>query len=555
MVTGRATSKRMIGSIPMKESATIDRNSTEDGGGGAIFRRKASISEVVTEVSKPECYPPAWFASVFEFPFRVKNQVTGVFLPEATGWAMDSAGRGPLNQVGGYVGTAVLRMAIREAGCRDCRIRVGLKASSLLTFTSAVVGVATALVMPFVGAVVDHTSHRKLFGTLTALFTLIFTGLYMAISDSSGNWRFILLVDSLQSFFALIHATGSFAYLPDLSTNEEAIVRYTSSFGVRQYTMQLAFSIAALAFSFGLDRAIASSVQLARYASALAFGIGSILLFYSWIFLFRPRPALSKVPEGDTLWTTGFRQVKATTSTIVREYRALKWFMISILWSPEHGAGVILSIVISWLTAEAGFTGRDVAITNVVLVATSVPGAMLSRLIVRRIDVLNSYRLGLFCFGCIIAVTVTVVNGPGRRNAVFGLASAWGTILGWTYSSQRVLLCTLIPKGQELELMGLFTFLGQILGWLPPLLVTIMHERGITLRFSLLLEAGFCFLAVVCTMPMGDYKKATAFAAARSQEKLNEVSLAARRSTTTGTVIAFSTLSHQQAQNDDSSSV
>jgi MFS-type transporter involved in bile tolerance (Atg22 family) len=531
----------------------------------AAAARKASISEVATEANTSHCAPPSWLARIVEFPFRVKNPVTGVYLPEATAWAMDAAGRGPLNQVGSYVGTAILRLAIREAGCtantaRSCRLHggTGLKATSLLTLTSASVGVATAVLMPILGAVVDHTSHRKAVGALSAFCVVLCTGLYMTMSESANssstttsdgtNWRWVLTIDSFQSFFLILHATASFAYLPDLSTDEQAIVHYTSSFSVRQYSAQLVYSIAVLASALNRDRSIASSVRLARDASAMAFAIAAVLFLYSWTFLFRPRPALSKVPPGDSLLTTGFRQVKSTVVTIARDYKALKWFMISILWSPEHGAGVVQAIVVSWLISEVGFTGEDVSITNVILLATSVVGAKVSILIVQRVNALNSYRIALFCFACIIAMSVALVNGPDKRRLVFAITAAWGANLGWIYASQRVLFCTLIPKGQELELMGLFTFLGQILGWLPPLLVTIGNERGMALRYGLLVVSGFCLLAVVCTLPMGDYKTARDLATERSAQKLLEVSMAARTSETS-MATRQSSLSMQEGNN------
>ena len=47
-----------------------------------------------------------------------------------------------------------------------------MKPSSLLTTVTAVVSVLAALVMPFVGAVVDHSSHRKTIGSLTAVAVL-----------------------------------------------------------------------------------------------------------------------------------------------------------------------------------------------------------------------------------------------------------------------------------------------------------------------------------------------------------------------------------------------
>ena len=95
--------------------------------------------------------------------------------------------------------------------------------------------------------------------------------------------------------------------------------------------------------------------------------------------------------------------------------------------------------------------------------------------------------------------------------------------MGWIYPCQRVLFCTLIPKGQETEMMGLLSFTGDILGWLPPLIVTAMNQNGVELRFGMLVITGFCMLSVLCTLLMGNYQDAVNLVATDSEAKLNEI--------------------------------
>jgi hypothetical protein len=136
---------------------------------------------------------------------------------------------------------------------------------------------------------------------------------------------------------------------------------------------------------------------------------------------------------------------------------------------------------------------------------------------------LNSYRLGLVLVAALVALTVAILRGPENRNAAFGMASLWGFSMGIMYPSQRVLFCTLIPKGQETEFMGLFVFAGQLLGWLPALLFTIMNENNVDIRWGMGLVSAFCMAAVVCTLPMGNYNEAVALVAKDSEEKLASV--------------------------------
>lgn len=72
-------------------------------------------------------------------------------------------------------------------------------------------------------------------------------------------------------------------------------------------------------------------------------------------------------------------------------------------------------------------------------------------------------------------------------------------------------------------MMGLLSCTGQILGWLPPLVVTAMNENGVELRFGMLVITGFCMLSVICTLFMGNYQDAVNLVAADSEPKLNAV--------------------------------
>jgi UMF1 family MFS transporter len=494
--------------------------------------RKSSVSEAA-ELSSGRIHAP-WFLSWIEWPFHISDPTSGVMLPEVAGQAMDAAARGPLNQVGGYVGSAIVRLAARDAGClvgvgRCTKTVYGIKPSSLLTTTSAIAGVCAALLMPVFGAVIDHTQHRKLVGVLSGALAVAAVGAQLSISQST--WFFVLWMDAIGGFSLLVHAANTFAYLPDLTLDYGVLSHYTSRINMRQYSVQFVYLCIVIIIGQvrELDRSVNSSVQTAKDAAGLAFGIGFIFIGYAWTFLFRRRPALSKVPEGSTLVSTGFRQVLKTSRKIVKDYGALKWFMISLLWSPEAGAGVVQSIAVTFLTVVMRFSGLEIAKANLVLIAANLPGSMFSKWCCAKINPLNSYRGGLLFLSVSIAVSCGIFKGPEQREAVYGFSAAWGFAMGWTFPSQRVLLVSLIPKGQETEMMGMFTFMGQILGWLPPLLFTIMNENGVDQRWGLGLIPMFCTLAFVCTLPMGSYQDAVDRVSKDSEAKLDEILEATRR--------------------------
>ena len=216
-------------------SPAVNYGNGEQEQHAATYVRQVSVSEAA-EKSGTGITAPGWIRWI-ELPFRVRDPVAEICLPEATGWGMDSAGRGPLNQVGSYVGSAILRLAIREAGPGG-KVH-GFKPSSLLTLFTSVIGVIAAIMMPIVGAVVDHTRFRRLMGVLSGVLSVAFIGGQIAINQD--NWFAMLIIDACQTLVFLIHTTSVFAYLPDLSLDQDVIANYTSQFNIRQYCGQFVF--------------------------------------------------------------------------------------------------------------------------------------------------------------------------------------------------------------------------------------------------------------------------------------------------------------------------
>lgn len=502
-------------SLSEEESVAIDGS----------FRRDPHISVSQAAEATPRGSTSPRFLAWIESPFQVSDPATGELLSEVSGWAMSSAGRGPLNQVGGYVGNAILRLALLEAGCslprEQCDGTVyGLKPSSLLTATSAIVGVLAAILMPLIGAIVDHTSFRRLLGSVSGFLVVAFTASQLIIG--SDTWFIVLVLDGLQSFTLVVQMMAVFAYLPDLTTDEASLSHFTAHFNLRQFAMQITY--VAILLIVGTIRdlepgLVGTSVQNAKDAIGLAFGISALFVGYSWIYLFRSRPPLRQLPAGQSLFTAGFLQMYKTAGTVLRKYRALKWFMFSLLWSPEAGAGVVNSIAVTFLTISIQFTAKDLVQSILVLQSGTLAGSLFSKFAVSKVNPLNSYRLGLLLIALSVGAGALYIDSPDKRAAVFGLGLLWGFALGWTFPSQRVLLCTLIPKGQETEMMGFFAFVGQILGWLLPLAFTILNENDIDIRWGFSLITFFCCFAVVCTLPMGNYEMAVKFAARESEEQ------------------------------------
>jgi len=90
------------------------------------------------------------------------------------------------------------------------------------------------------------------------------------------------------------------------------------------------------------------------------------------------------------------------------------------------------------------------------------------------------------------------------------LAFIWGVAVGWKWTTDRFLASTLIPDGQDAELMGVFLFAGQVLTWIPPLVFTAMNEAGVNQSIGIGSFSIYFFLGLIAICTIGDYRKAWA---------------------------------------------
>lgn len=452
---------------------------------------------------------------------------------EATAWAMDAAAKGPLNMSGVFLGTSLLRLATEAAaagaksstasaddGAGPPRV-FGLLPSSLLTAASVVVTLAAALLMPIFGAVLDYTKHRRTVGTTTAVLILLINGAQTFVS--ARTWPWMLLLQIVFNFLFVVHTTVVLAYLPDLTPDEDELARYTSWFSVVHFLVVAAFVIVVLTGT-SLVGAADATLYTARFSHALSFVVSSPLLLYAWTRLFRPRPALHDPPAGRSVWTAGFVELASTGRRVLGRrtlYPGLRWFMVSLLFAPDAGSGNYIGIFVTFLTEQVGMTGRQVGAVVFLILLSTIPGSLLSEYLCVKYNALNSFRLCLVWWMSVNALAAWALTGPERSYLTYVPFSVmWGVQFGWLFPSQRVLFCTLIPPGKETELMGIFAFFGQILGWLPPFLFSFVNEKGWGMRLGLVSSNSCLVLALLALWCIGDYDEAVR--QAKDPKKLEE---------------------------------
>jgi hypothetical protein len=88
----------------------------------------------------------------------------------------------------------------------------------------------------------------------------------------------------------------------------------------------------------------------------------------------------------------------------------------------------------------------------------------------------------------------------------------WGVAIGWVYPTEKTIYVTIIPRGQEGELMGTYICACQLLSWCPPLIFSIMNEMGFTMRLGMITLCIFFSVSFVILFFVGDYYEAVSHA-------------------------------------------
>jgi UMF1 family MFS transporter len=164
--------------------------------------------------------------------------------------------------------------------------------------------------------------------------------------------------------------------------------------------------------------------------------------------------------------------------------------------------------MVTYLTDTLGFTSTENGIAILCMLIGSIPGALVAGKTVIQFNPVWSNRMATLLLGVNTVVAAFVLTGPGQQLQTYLLFSVFGLAIGWKWTTDRLLAATLIPAGQDAELMGVYIFAGQVLTWLPPLIFTAMNEAGISQSVGIGILSISFFLGLIGLFMMGDYDKA-----------------------------------------------
>jgi MFS-type transporter involved in bile tolerance (Atg22 family) len=463
--------------------------------------QRRSLSALGSTYSEPHAPLPLAMRSIPRL-FRFDNAK-----PEATGLAIDMYARGTILMSSLFMGPALLSLARNAAQeqCNDCgddaRI-YGMKPSSLLSNIAIASGLFGAFILPLFGAIVDHTPYRRRVGIWSAVGLAAIKGVETIIS--ARTWLFVALLQTISGALYFVHATATYAYTSDLTDNHTEQTKYNVYYFVVLYVSTLVFLTQVLIVAFAIHT---DDVGTAKISQVIACLTSSICFAISWKWLFRERPALSAVPEGNTLLVAGFQKIAASSAMIANEFPGLKWFMGAVI-SSESATAALITIATTYMSHFLEMDATEIGVVFVLVLAMGIPGSKLGEMLGLRYNPLTSAKICVvfFIVSTTAAAMILTSSQDKHLTPVFGVL--WGLGLGWLHPMHSTIFITISPRGQESELMAIYLFCGQVFSWVPPLLFTILNEAGVRMSVGLGSLNIFFMAGLIFLYLMGDYSAA-----------------------------------------------
>ena len=446
-------------------------------------------------------------------PFFLRHSI-----PEATGFNLFTVGQACLIASMLIFSTTLLNIAEVVSGCKDDEYTVGnvhnndgaecnlklwglVKPSSLMSIIGTVISLGSSLLLPVIGAVIDHTSYRKQVGTWTAF--LIVTLNVIQIGVSIESFSVMLITFILLGYLLAVNFCVSEAYLPDLNMDDKEMGSFASDFNIIFYASIFLF--------LAMVHCVSQYLHLDEIGTCRASQITAVVCFivfwiYPWKYLFTNRPALHEVPDGKSLISTGFVSVWHTVNDIYQNFPDLGTFVLSLMFL--NGAlGSLLSISTTFLTDVMRLSYTQVMIVFFTACFSAIPGAVASNIFIKKIGPLQSYRLCVLVWAATTFSVAFVFEGKNEWGHVCTFAAIWGFGYGFKDPIDMSIYTTIIPRGREAEMMGINALSAGALVWAPNLNFTLLNEMDIPMMYCVSSLSAYFLVSFWISLKLPSYQK------------------------------------------------
>jgi UMF1 family MFS transporter len=372
----------------------------------------------------------------------------------------------------------MITVAGRAAGCGNsaddtCHkpvvlLGLHLAAGSLPFYLTSFATIASAFVLPIVGALVDRSSRKRFHMAAFAWSGSLFAALLFFMSGD--HWQLGAFAVVVSSILAGCSLVSYYAILVDISTEDERD-RVSSrgwAWGYLGGGLLLALNLVMVLAhdALGLDKELAVRLSL---LSAAAWWAGFTLVPFLRL---RDHPAEAVVPETGGLLRRSFGQL-FTTLREMRRFPMTLTFLVAFLFYND-GIQTVIGVASTYGSKQLGF-GDSVLIATILLIQfVAFGGALLFGRLAQRY---GAYRCILYGTYAWMAIVVLAMFLPRKNAVAFLLAGvAIAIVLGGTQALSRSFFSLLIPRGREGEYFALYNACERGTSWFGTFLFGVVFQ-------------------------------------------------------------------------------
>ncbi len=318
--------------------------------------------------------------------------------------------------------------------------------NSLHPLVTTVAGVILLVMLPVVGALADHTQHKKSWLLwLAGLGSVCVSGLYF-----TSDYQVAVLLFVLGNTFYGMSLVVFNAFLPEIATADERNRVSVTGWALAYLGggLLLAAHMGLLQFSGNLGIDEGHAVRIA-FASV---GVWWLLFSIIGIRLLRNRYGKLAAEPGPPRLGASLKQYLRTLREMGRYRNTLLFLIAFVLFN--NGIQAVIYFAGSFASQDLGLSLAVLSATILLIQFVAFAGALLMGWIGRRFGTKNTVLASLVAW-CGL-VTCGYYLPPNDPLLFLLLGAGIGMVLGGTQSLARALYSLLIPRGREAEYFSLF---------------------------------------------------------------------------------------------------
>ena len=393
----------------------------------------------------------------------------------------------------------MITVAGRAAGCGNSAdetcsktvdvVGLHLAAGSLPFYLTSFATIASAFLLPIVGALVDRSNRKRVHMAAFAWSGSFFAALLFLMRGD--HWQLAAFAVVMSSILGGCSLVSYYAILVDISTEDERD-RVSSrgwAWGYLGGGLLLAVNLVMVLAhgAIGLDKELA--VRLSLLSAALWWAGFTFIPFLR----LRDHPALDVVPERGRLLRRSFGQL-FTTLREMRQFPMTLTFLVAFLFYND-GIQTVIGVASTYGSKQLGF-GDSVLIATILLIQFVAFGGAL--LFGRLAATYGAYRCILWGTYAWMAIVVLAMFLPRKNVVTFLLAGvAIAIVLGGTQALSRSFFSLLIPRGREGEYFALYNACERGTSWFGTFLFGVVFQVSGSYRPAIVALIVFFVLGAV----------------------------------------------------------